>query len=599
MKVTHLRNASVAFLLFALGSNVSADEPVRVAVFKGEGVGASAGDLINALSDTKTGQITTPGMTARRFTVDRITADEIRSGDLSDFDVLVHPGGSGSRQGKTLGDLGRKAVTEFVFDGGGYLGVCAGSYLATNDYTWSLNLIDAKVVDRKHWARGKGNVSLTLSPVGSSFFGHVNREIDVYYGQGPLLGRPEWDDEDVPDYQSLAIYKTEIAEKNAPSGVMPGTSAIVRAGYGNGRVFCFSPHPEMTKGREFMIRDAAQWLAKRDDPDAVEIDAVSEIVRQRVSMESPGGVAVLVTRNGKVRHQKGYGFVKGRHVTSHTPLRLASISKQFAAMCAAMLIEEGKLDLETRVTHYLPDLKLPIKCRELLVKDLLWHSSGLANFIQKKEQIAMKQFKQERGLPHLTNKTHAEWLATMEPRRAPGKEYEYTNSGYVLLARVIEVIAGEPFHAFQQRRIFDVLEMTETTDSHRFNGSGNMVTTLVDYAKWDTALWKKDPRLLSNEGYNMIFSQGTFDNGDPIEYGFGWQVKHQDGQLVIAEHGGAGSGTTAARNWIRRHFEDGTTVAFFAQEHPQLHREARKQFSSDLYDAIRKSRSAQSDANRH
>ncbi|TWU03396.1 serine hydrolase domain-containing protein [Neorhodopirellula pilleata] len=329
-----------------------------------------------------------------------------------------------------------------------------------------------------------------------------------------------------------------------------------------------------------------------EDPEAIEMDGIGDVVRRWIPTEAVGGVGVLVTQNGIVQHQQGYGFVKGRRVTSRTPLRLASITKQYAAMCAAMLIEEGRLDMDAKVSHYLPKLNLPVKGRELYVKDLMWHTSGLANFIEKKEQAAIAKFKQGRGLPHLTNETHAEWLETMDLRRAPGIEHEYTNSGYVLLTRIIEVIAGEPFHEFQQRRIFDVLELNDTTDSERFNGSGNMVTTLVDYAKWDKALWDRDPRLLSEDGYEMIFNQGKFDNGDPIEYGFGWQVRCKDDQLQIAEHGGGGSGTTAARNWIRRHFEDGTTVAFFAQEYPQLNTEARMKFSSELYEAVLKARSA-------
>ena len=571
-----------ALLLCVVGVPVFADNPIQVAVFKGDGVGPSADDLIKVLW----------GGESKEFAVRRITVEHILAGRLADVDVLVHPGGSASLQAKALGEAGRKAVTDFVQNGGGFLGVCAGGYMATNDYSWSLNLIDAKVVDRKHWARGKGTVNLQLSSEGTSFFGHIGEEVDVYYGQGPLLGRPEWDDENVPNYQSLAIYKSEIAEKGAPAGVMPGTSAVVRAEYGKGRVFCFSPHPELTKGREFMIGFAVHWLANTEDPEAVEIDGIGEVVQRWIPTEAVGGVGVLVTQNGVVQHQKGYGFVKGRRVTSRTPLRLASITKQYAAMCAAMLIEEGRLDLEAKVTKYLPNLNLPVEGRELSVKDLMWHTSGLANFIQTKEQALIATFRRERGLPHLTNQTHAEWLETRDVRRPPGIEYEYTNSGYVLLTRIIEVIVDEPFHQFQQRRIFDVLQLNDTTDSDRFNGSGNMVTTLVDYAKWDKALWHEDPRLLSKDGYRMLFTQGKFDNGEPVEYGFGWQVRCENGVPVTAEHGGGGSGTTAARNWIRRHFQDGTTVAFFAQEHPQLNTEARMKFSSELYEAVLKSRSA-------
>ncbi len=569
---------TAVLLLIAHCSFTQAEDLVRVAVFEGDGVGKSVNELLDALEGDDTSQ----------FEVRRITADQIQAGGLSEVDVLVHPGGSGSGQAKALGEQGRKAVTKFVDGGGGYLGVCAGGYLATNDYSWSLNLIDAKVVDRKHWARGKGTVSLRLSPTGTAFFGHAPEQIEIHYGQGPLLGRREWDDENVPNYQSLAIYDSEIAEKGAPSGVMSGTSAIVRARYGAGRVFCFSPHPEVTEGREGMISVAVEWLAQKVDEHAVENPEITRIVRRHVPDDSSGGIAVLVTRKGEVIHRKGYGFVKGKHLTTQTRLSLASVTKQFAAMCAAMLIEKGRLDPKQKVSHYLPDVKLPVKGRELLVQDLLWHTSGLANFIKSKEKAAIADFKKEHGLEYLNNETHAEWLATMELNRPPGQEFEYTNSGYVLLTRVIEVIVGEAFHDFQKRRIFDVLELADTIDSTRFNGSGNMGTTLVDYTKWDRALWEQDSRLLSEAGHKILFTQGVLDNGEPIDYGFGWRLNYRNGKLLTAEHGGVGSGTTAARNLIRRHFDDQTTVAIFAQEHPQIGRSDREVLVSEIYESLLK-----------
>ncbi|MGI9428431.1 MAG: BPL-N domain-containing protein, partial [Bythopirellula sp.] len=131
----------------------------------------------------------------------------------------------------------------------------------TNHYDWSLKLIDAKVVDRLHWARGKGTVSVQLSAEGSEFFEDDDRDMTLHYGQGPLLARQEWDDPEVPDYESLAIYATEIAKNGAPRGVMVGTSAAVRSEYGSGRVFCFSPHPELTEGQHHLIPIAVNWLA--------------------------------------------------------------------------------------------------------------------------------------------------------------------------------------------------------------------------------------------------------------------------------------------------------------------------------------------------
>lgn len=236
----------------AVAEETSGKSPLRIALYTGEGTGQSVTQVAEALEGS------------REVIVEEIDAETIRQGGLSDIAVLIHPGGSGSRQGKALGESGREKVRDFVTGGGGFVGFCAGAYLATNDYDWSLALIDAKVVDRKHWARGKGEVEVELSPAGHHLFGTPAPEVVLYYGQGPLLGRPEWDDPTTPDYESLGIYRTEIAKNGAPSGIMARTTAIARATFGEGRVFCFSPHPEMTKGQEFFVPLAVRWAAGED-----------------------------------------------------------------------------------------------------------------------------------------------------------------------------------------------------------------------------------------------------------------------------------------------------------------------------------------------
>lgn len=336
----------------------------------------------------------------------------------------------------------------------------------------------------------------------------------------------------------------------------------------------------------FLLLSIALSTSVGAEKHAIEMKDVSRVVRRHVPIDSHGGIGVLVARNGNVIHCLGYGTARGAPLTTQSGLSLASVTKQFAAMGAAMLIEEGKLELKQKVSHYLPDLKLPMKRRALLVQDLVWHVSGLPNFINKEEKTAIAGFKKQRGLDYLTNKTHAQWLATMPIKRAPGQTFEYTNSGYVLLARIIEVVAGESFHDFQRRSIFDVLGMTRTTDSTRFNGSGNMRTTLLDYAKWDKALWEQDTRLLSAKGYQMLFSQGKLDAGTPVDYGFGWRVTYRDGKLIYAEHGGVGSGKTAARNLIKRFAADQTTVAIFAQEIPTIGRAKRAAIVNEIYKSV-------------
>lgn len=180
-----------------------------------------------------------------------LKAVDIQEGKLAGLDVLMQPGGSAGVQGRNLGTIGREQIRKFTHDGGGYVGFCAGSYLASTYYSWSLNILDADIVDLEHWARGTGTVELALTNSGKEILNTKENEISIYYGQGPLFA--PGNQSDVEDYETVATYQTEIAKKGAPEGVMVGTTAIARGNYGNGRVFCFSPHPELTEGMEHLV----------------------------------------------------------------------------------------------------------------------------------------------------------------------------------------------------------------------------------------------------------------------------------------------------------------------------------------------------------
>jgi glutamine amidotransferase-like uncharacterized protein len=193
------------------------------------------------------------------FTIATVNAEEIRDGELKQFDVLIHPGGSASKQATTLQEEGRQAVRAFVDDGGGFIGICAGAYLASASYPWSLDLLDARVVDSEHWDRGKGNVQLRVPPGGQSALAVDDETVAIHYNQGPLLAPGENDE--IADYELLAAFESEIAENGAPTGVMKGTTAIARGTFGQGRVVCFSPHPEKTPACNGLLRAAVRWAA--------------------------------------------------------------------------------------------------------------------------------------------------------------------------------------------------------------------------------------------------------------------------------------------------------------------------------------------------
>ncbi|HEY4260634.1 MAG TPA: BPL-N domain-containing protein [Schlesneria sp.] len=222
---------------------------IKVGVYQGAGTGDSRVKLVTLL-------LKQPNLDACDLTV-----DDIRAGKWQGVQVLIHPGGSGGGQGKALGEEGRQSVREFVSTGGGFVGICAGAYLASDDYDWSLHILDAKVVDRQHWNRGFGTVDLSLSPRGCDFFKTDRERFSIYYHQGPLLAPAS--NPDIEDYSDLAKFETEIVKNGAAEGVMKGCTAIAAGRFHKGRVLAISPHPELTAGEESLLLRGIQWAAAR------------------------------------------------------------------------------------------------------------------------------------------------------------------------------------------------------------------------------------------------------------------------------------------------------------------------------------------------
>lgn len=193
-----------------------------------------------------------------------VTPEDVQNNRLSDqkFDVLIMPGGMASAQATNLGETGREKVREFVGQGGGYVGICAGAYLSTTYKPWSLNLVNARVWDLSHWARGTGMVTLKLTDSGQSVLKSDSPQLETYYGQGPLL--MPGNDPQLPGYEVLASYGTEVAKKGAPVGAMVDSHAIIRTQYGTGRVICYSPHPEKDWGPKPIMAHGIRWASAVD-----------------------------------------------------------------------------------------------------------------------------------------------------------------------------------------------------------------------------------------------------------------------------------------------------------------------------------------------
>lgn len=245
---------ALAFLAIAGCGDLFADDaqPIRIALFDDAGAsGAGVPRVTEILSRTGS------------FKITKVTGAQLAAGALKDADVVIFTGGSGSKEAASLGEAGREEVREFVRNGGGYVGICAGAYLACSGFSWGLGILDARTVSSK-WRRGSGKVEIEVTPEGEALTKLPAARREIRYGNGPILkaaGRT-----DLPPYEPLAWYRTELAENGTPAGVMVNSPALVRSTFGKGRVLISSPHPEQTDGMEDAVERAVRWVAERPRP---------------------------------------------------------------------------------------------------------------------------------------------------------------------------------------------------------------------------------------------------------------------------------------------------------------------------------------------
>lgn len=245
------RRAFVAATAAMIGAGWSrparAAKPVRVALYQATGVHPAAFAAEKALLERSEG-----------FKCTVVDPAAVQAG-LADQDVVVFMGGSGTQQGKALGDAGKAAVKEFVARGGGYVGVCAGAYLALQgeDQFHKLRIVAGRNLTGDAWQRGIAG--LEVEAEGRPRF-------KLFFANGPIFTPVPT--EGLAPYRGLANYVGEIyvADKGTGPGEMPGTPAIVASAYGEGRVLLFSPNPvlggEGVLHPELMLA-GLRWTATR------------------------------------------------------------------------------------------------------------------------------------------------------------------------------------------------------------------------------------------------------------------------------------------------------------------------------------------------
>ncbi len=245
----------------AQGMDTKAERPIRIALFRTNRHERFAGTPLKRFLNRS----------MPTCECCEVSADDIRSQGLDEADVVLFPGGKGSEMAQMLEEEGRQEVREFIRQGGGYVGICGGAFLATARYDWSLGLVNANSLTgsidipgegtKPLASRGFGEVKMELTATGALLFGKHTGLLDVKYTGGPILSPAEV--ADLPRYANLAAYRTETWLYAVQRGTMIGTPAIIAAPYGKGRVILFSPHPESSEGLESMVPTAIKAVARR------------------------------------------------------------------------------------------------------------------------------------------------------------------------------------------------------------------------------------------------------------------------------------------------------------------------------------------------
>ncbi len=258
------------------------------------------------------------------------------------------------------------------------------------------------------------------------------------------------------------------------------------------------------------------------------------------------GASVLVLEGGDAVFQRSYGLADleaGVASSPTTNYRLASVSKQFTAASVLLLVEDGVLTLDDPVRRWLRTL--PVAAEAITLRHLLSHTSGLIDYEDLLPPDQARQIHDADVLRLLEREDRLYFPA--------GSDYRYSNSGYALLALVVERASGQRFAAFLQARIFSPLGMTATlaredegppvtdrafgytrvgdrwerTDQSTTSavlGDGGIYSSITDLAKWDAAWY--DDRLLSTPSRAQAVQASTATpEPDVAHYGFGWRLQ--------------------------------------------------------------------------
>lgn len=292
-----------------------------------------------------------------------------------------------------------------------------------------------------------------------------------------------------------------------------------------------------------------------------------------LQIDTMPGASVLVSRNGNIIYQKGFGYAdieKKIPVTPDTKFKIGSISKQFTAVAILKLQEEGKMKIEDKLSKYIPDFP---RGNEVTIYQLLTHTSGIHDYNSTPNLDVTKP---------ITPQALLDIIKKLPYDFNPGGRYLYNNSGYFILGYIVSQLSGKTLSEYLDETFFKPLGMKNTgiyttnivlnneAQGYSMNGKtvkkadfqemswalgvGSIYSTTKDLYKWNEAVF--NGKVLSDATLKTAFTQAGLNSGGKVDYGFGWFLSTNRG-LKFIQHSGGVSGFSA---YLERQPENKLTV---------------------------------------
>ena len=296
-------------------------------------------------------------------------------------------------------------------------------------------------------------------------------------------------------------------------------------------------------------------------------DKVEDLMLEYYDLGDFNGSLLLIER-GEVVYENTFGYadVESRNpLDADTPFYLASLSKQFTATAIMILVEQGKVSFKDKVKRFLP--LMPSSYNEITIEHLLTHTSGV------KDYFSLGLYRSG-----LTNNDVYEALVQQRATEfKAGHKYRYSNSGYVLLAMIVQIASGQMYPDFMQENIFKPLDMSSTyvhtvttinknrvkgyTNKLKLDdyqlltyGDGGIYSTARDMMKWEQSIYEAE--LVSRSIYARAFTPVILENGSERRYGFGWEIGNNlDGKFIYHSGGLAGF-----RTYMEQHLDEQNAI---------------------------------------